>query len=112
LLLEQVAERSEAQVEILLFEAERPRRLFHAPLEPFERGTELLDLLVAERSRFHPGERLPLHELAQELDDGENELGEASLDIVWIRVEPRRRSTSCRRLASHFPRPRRAPRLH
>jgi hypothetical protein len=81
---EQRAERTEIEVEVLVTQAELLLQLVHALRELHERLPQPLDLLVVERSRFHAPDRLPLHELAQELDEGQDELGEAALDRLGI----------------------------
>jgi hypothetical protein len=51
--------------------------------------TEPLDFVVGERPRFHPADGLTFHELAEQLDDGERELGESALDVLRVGVDAR-----------------------
>ncbi len=46
-----------------------------------ERFTHLLDFLIAERAALHAADGLPLEQLPQKVDQGENQLGEALFDI-------------------------------
>jgi hypothetical protein len=84
---EQASQRTEVEVEVLVREAERALELLHAGLERHERPAETLDRLVVEVARLHAPERLALHELAQELDDRQHELGEPPLDVLGIGVD-------------------------
>src|SRR5207247_2634804 len=86
--LEQVAARAEAEVEVAVLEAELRLELLHPPLELHERLAEALDLLVGQAPLLHPPERLPLHELPQELDEGQDKLRESLLDPLGIGVDP------------------------
>src|SRR5215213_10060812 len=78
--LEKVAERPEIQVEVAVLELELPFQLLHA----------LLELLVGERALLHAPQRLPLHQLTQQLDEGEHELGEAAFDVLGVGVDAAR----------------------
>src|SRR5919109_3008488 len=84
--LKEVAERPEVQVQISVLEPEMRLQLLHAPVEPHERFAEPVDLVLAQVPLLHPGQRLSLHELAQELDQREHELREAALDLLGIGV--------------------------
>src|SRR5690349_15666183 len=88
--LQQIAERAQIQVQIALFEPEMLDQLLHAAIELHERVAEALDLLVGERAALHPAERLPLHQLAQQLDEREHELREALLDLLGVGVHSAR----------------------
>src|SRR5690349_17924945 len=88
--LQQIAQRAEVEVQIALFEPEMLDQLLHAAIELHERVAEALDLLVGQRAAVHPAERLPLHQLPQQLDEREHELREALLDLLGIGVHPAR----------------------
>jgi hypothetical protein len=51
-------------------------------LEPVEGATEPVDLLLVERAGLDAPERLSFHELAQELDHGQDELNEAVFETL------------------------------
>src|SRR5438067_4673961 len=85
---EEVAERAEVEVQVAVLEPELGLELLHAALELHERLAEPLDLLVGEVPLLHPVERLPLHELTEELDEREDELREALLDLLGVGVHP------------------------
>src|SRR5262249_31331594 len=74
-----VPRRAGVEVQVLVAQLEVLFQLVHALGGLHERRPEPLDLLVGQRARVHPAQRLPLHELAQKLDEGEHELGKPSL---------------------------------
>src|SRR3954451_7441043 len=84
--LQQIAQRAEIEVQIALFQPKMLGQLPHAALQLEEGVAEALDLLVAERAVVHPAQRLPLHELPEQLDEREHELGETLLDLLGIGV--------------------------
>src|SRR4051812_46329622 len=84
---EEVAERSEIEVEVAVLEPELGLQLLHPLRELHEGLAEPLDLVVRQGSVLHAAERLPLHQLAQELDEREHELGQAALDPLRIGVD-------------------------
>jgi hypothetical protein len=65
-------------------------QLLHPLLELHEGLPEPLDLLVRERSGLHPPERLPLHQLPQQLHEGEDQLREALFDTLRVGVDAAR----------------------
>src|SRR4051794_22700492 len=87
---QQITERSEIEIQVFLLEPEVLRELVHALLELHERLPETLDLLVVEVPHFHAAERLALHQLPQELDQGEHELSEPTLDVLRVGLDPAR----------------------
>src|SRR5438067_5622933 len=62
-------------------------QLVHALVQSEERGAELLGLIVAETSRGHAAHGLPLEQLAEDLDEDEDELCEAPLQRILVRLE-------------------------
>src|SRR6266480_2260447 len=84
--LQKIAQRAEVQVQIALFELEVLGQLLHAAVELHEGLPEPLDLVVGERSGLHPPQCLALHELPQQLNEREDELRQALLDFLRIRV--------------------------
>src|SRR5687768_15060155 len=84
---QQPPQRAQVEVEVAVCEAELSLQLVH-PLGQLHEGlAEPLDLLVAERSALHPAQRLPLHQLTEELDEGEDELREPALHALGIRFD-------------------------
>src|SRR5204862_7129460 len=83
---EQVPERAEVEVEVLRVEPELLAQLLHALVELHEGAAEPLDLVVGEAAAVDAAERLPLHELAEQLHDREHQLREAALQLLGIRV--------------------------
>src|SRR4029079_17414507 len=71
--LEEVSERTEVEVQIPVFQAELRFEVVHALVELHERLAELVELLVGQRSAFHPAERLALHQLAEKLHERQEE---------------------------------------
>src|SRR3954471_13487572 len=84
--LQQVSQRPEVQVQVVLRQAELARQLLHPLLEEHERLPEALDLLGVGGAGVDPAQRLALHELAQQLDDREHELSEAALHVLRLGV--------------------------
>ena len=78
--LQKIPERSEVEIQVRVGEPELLLQLVHALGELHERLPEPLHLLVVERPLLHAAERLALHQLPQQLDQGEHELGEPALD--------------------------------
>src|SRR6188474_2096282 len=89
--LQQVAERTEMQVEVAFLELEMLGQLAHTAIEEHERLAQPLDLVVRQRPGLHPPQRLALHQLAQQLDQRQDELGEAFLDLLRIGVDSARK---------------------
>src|SRR5207248_5846911 len=99
---EEVAERPEVQIQVAVLEPELGLELLHAALELHERLAEALDLLVGQGALLHAAKRLPLHQLAEQLDEGEDELREALLDLLGVGVHaPRERALEPVELAGH-----------
>src|SRR5207237_660851 len=72
---EQLAERAKVDVQVRLLDAKLLGHLADLLLEAHEREADPLDLLVTQRPTLHPPDLLALEQLAQELDEGEHELG-------------------------------------
>src|SRR5947207_2167314 len=85
--LEQVSERPEVDVQVTVLQLEMLLELLHTLIEPHEGLPHALDLLVGQRVQLHTPQRLPLHQLAQQLDQRQHELREAALDLVRIGVD-------------------------
>src|SRR5512135_1150692 len=78
--LQQIAERAEVEIEVSLLQPEVLGQLAHAAVELHEGLPQPLDLVVAEVAGLHAAQRLALHQLPQQLDQREDELGEALFD--------------------------------
>ena len=48
---------------------------------------EALDLLLGEVAGLHAAQRLALHELAEQLDEREHELGEPALGVLGVGLD-------------------------
>src|SRR5215813_2333980 len=83
---DEAAERTEVEIEIFRCEAEPPADLADRLLEPHERLTHVLGLLGRERAGVHAADRLALHELTQELHEGEDESRHRALHVLRIGV--------------------------
>src|SRR5947209_10473347 len=77
---------------IAVFEAEVALELVQAFRGQHQRLPQAFDLLVAEAAGLDTAERLTLHQLPQQLDDGQHELGQPALDVLGISVDPARQS--------------------
>ena len=62
-------------------------QLLHAAVELHERPPQALDLLLGQPAAVDPAQRLALHQLPQQLDDRQHELGEALLDRLRVGVD-------------------------
>src|SRR5436190_6152075 len=87
---EKISERAEIEVEIALLEAELGLQFFHSLGEPHEGQPEPFDLLVVERALLHSPKRLALHQLPQQLDQGQDELRKSLLDLLRVGRDPAR----------------------
>lgn len=63
-------------------------QFLHALIESHQCAAYLIDLIVAQCSLINPAERLPLHELLQQLHEGENERDKPAFDVLRICVDP------------------------
>src|SRR6478672_3097733 len=86
--VEQAAQWAEVDVEIV--DLEMFLQHAHLLLETHQGGAELLDLHAVEASPLDPAQGLFLHQLAQQLDDREDQLDEPLLDPRRIEVDPLR----------------------
>ena len=84
LLLSQIAQRVQRQRQFLALQPERGLELGHARLQLQQRHAEALDFLFVQRAAFHPPHRLPLEQLAHEVDDAEHQPRQVALDALWI----------------------------
>jgi hypothetical protein len=83
------AERPEVEVEVFRRRSEVVLQPLHGLIEPHERQAELLDLLVGQvLVLVHAPEGLFLHQLPDQLDDGEDEGREVVLDGLRVRPQP------------------------
>src|SRR3954447_7325537 len=76
---QQVPEGPQVDVEVRGREAVAPLEVLHGPLKVHQPGAERLDLLVAEIALVDRAQRLLLHQLADQLDDGQHELEQVPL---------------------------------
>src|SRR5258708_11271296 len=95
--LHQFSEGAEVEIEILSGQAELRADVEHSLFELHESDAYGFDFLFRQRPLLHPPNRLTLHQLAQELDDGKHELRHGSLHIVWLRIPPHGRNALARR---------------
>src|SRR3954452_16712858 len=85
--LEQFSEWAEVDVQVLLLELEVIAQLFHLLLEQHEGLAEPLDLVGRERAPVDSPQRLALHQLADQLDEREHQLGQPFLEAFAVRVD-------------------------
>src|SRR5919198_466477 len=76
---QQPAERAEVEVEVVVVEPEDLLELLHAGLQRHQGAAEALHGLVVEAAGLHAAQRLALHQLPQQLHDGEHQCGQAAL---------------------------------
>src|SRR6201991_4071901 len=77
---EEGAEGAEVEVQVAQCQAVAAAQVRHRRVEPEQRLPERLDLVVAEVALVDPAQRLPFHQLPDQLDDGEDELEQVALD--------------------------------
>ena len=82
----QFANGAEIKVQVFRVELELPGYLIDRPLEFHERNTDVLDFLRCEGLLFEAPDCLALHQLADELDEAEDELDDRTLHVFgfWI----------------------------
>src|SRR5437763_12660422 len=95
--LHQFSDGTEVEIEILSRQAEPRTDVADGLFELHECDAYRFDFLLGQRLLLHPANRLTLHQLAQELNDGEHELRHGSLHIVGLRIPAHRRSVLARR---------------
>src|SRR5271157_1879899 len=79
---EQFPEGAEVEVEIFIVEAELFSEQCHLLAELKERHSQSFDLVIGQRARLDPADGLPLQKLADQLDQGEDQLSQAIADVV------------------------------
>jgi hypothetical protein len=105
---------AEPELEVVVGEVEPVLQLLHLTLELVERTTETLDLVLVERARFDPAQRLALEKLPQELYHRQDESDEpvlhplAAVDDLGTPGMRRRRTLGRRKRRDVPGRPRRA----
>src|ERR1051325_11071663 len=78
------------RVEALRGESNLPADVADGPFDLHQSRPDRLDFAAAQRLVLHSPDGLPLHEFSQQLDEGEDELNHRALDIVRIRIPPKR----------------------
>jgi hypothetical protein len=63
-------------------------QLGHPLVQGEQGGPDLLDLLLAQVALVHPAQRLPLHQLAEQLDHGEHQRDQAAFHRLRVGVDP------------------------
>src|SRR3954454_5295632 len=97
--LQQSTQRPEVQIQVLGGEPELLTKLIHPLVQLHERAAEPLDLLLAQIPAVDPAQRLSLHDLPEQLDDRQDELRQAALDVLGIGIHaPRQRVVEPRRV--------------
>src|SRR3954451_25444552 len=84
--LQEPSQRPQVEVQVLFLQSERLAQLLHPLLEQHECLAKALHLVVRERAALDPAQGLALHQLTQELDEGEDELSRPALDVVAVRL--------------------------
>ena len=94
--LVQFTDRSEVEVQIFRVELEAFCQLMDCLLELHQGNSYTLDLRRRQSLFFEAPDGLPLHQLANEFDEAEDELDDRPLDIFGIRIPPERRGSGAR----------------
>src|SRR3954447_24834140 len=85
---QQLAQRPEVDVEVGSRQVVASLELVHRLLEVHQAEAETLHLLVGEIALVDSAERLRLHELSHQLDDGEHELEQVTLHRLRVGLQP------------------------
>src|SRR5918992_1257300 len=96
----QFPEGPEVEVEVFWVELEALRYVVNGLLQFHERYAHVLDFLRCQGLFFQPPDGLPLHELADQFDEAENELDDGLLNVLRIRIPSNHRSLPRRRRGS------------
>src|SRR3954453_15996360 len=78
----QLTQRPEVQVQVLVLQSESLLQLLHALLQEHECLAEPLDLVRGQGAALDAAEPLTLHQLPKQLDQSQNELRQALLEVV------------------------------
>src|SRR3954470_24852416 len=85
--IRQIADRTEPEVEVFAFEAERGLELGELVGELEKRLPHPLDLLVRERAGVQLANRLALEQSAQQLDQRKHQLGDSLAGVLLVGVD-------------------------
>ena len=90
---QQVAQRPKIDVQVLWPKPEVFAQVVHGLLQTHQAQPESFHGFVRQVAGLDPSYRLPLHELAQELDDRQDEPAKVPSHTVRVRVDTRRQPT-------------------
>src|SRR4051794_7397574 len=85
--LDQFSQWAEVEIQVVLLELEVLAKLFHLLLEQHEGLAEPLDLLGRKRPALDSPQRLALHQLADQLNEREHQLGKTLLEALAVGVD-------------------------
>src|SRR5690606_1217363 len=102
-LSEQLAERPQIQVQVLVGEPEDLLQLVRAVLQRHQRLAQLLDLLVGEPPTLDAPDGLALHRLTKQLDQRQHRLTQATRHVLAVRLDPHSVFSSTRLYGGHGP---------
>ena len=88
---QQSSERAEIQIQVFLRQAERRAQLDHSVPEAQERQTQALLLFLGQGARVETSDSLMLEDLAEELDQRQNQARQPHIDPLGVGVYPARK---------------------
>ena len=89
----QSADWAEVEIQVFRVQLEAFGNIVHGFLELHERDADILDFRRREGFFFESPDGLALHQLADELDQAQDELDDRALHVIWIGVPAERRGS-------------------
>src|SRR5438552_6495156 len=101
--LHQLSDRSQIEIEVLGFETEPAAHVANGLFERHQRFADRFDFFARQRFLLHSPNGLTLHQLAEELDERQYELGDRLLHFLRLGIPSQRSGGTARRgsLFSH-----------
>src|SRR5688500_12671194 len=90
----QLSEGAEVEIQIVRVELEALCDVVNRLLQLHQRDADVLDFFRRQRLLFQAPDGLPLHELADQFDEAEDELDDRLLNVFGIRIPSQRRGTA------------------
>src|SRR5439155_13140644 len=78
----------QVEIQVFVLEPELPSQFLPTAGEQQERLAKSLDLFRRERAALDSPQRLPLHQLAKQLNEREHELRQALFEVFAVSVDP------------------------
>ena len=86
---QKITERAEIDVQILRLEPKLIAERIHGLFESHQTKAQLFDRLLWQVTIVDPPKGLPLHELSQQLHDGEHQSTKIATNVIRVRLDSR-----------------------